>query len=212
MGIEANLRWLGSAAEEVLVPLSCAPERVAAANAIRSTTLMSSLVAIERAGKLPAYRENLPVEHRETLGALVAGTWLPMEVGLAHYATVERLEFSDEQARENGRLVAELVQNSHFAVLIRALGSTVTLWSVLPRMPAFVARLVQGGECTVVRTGPKDARIELHGIPIARFDYVRNGWAGMLEGTLGLLVRRVYAQVLSSSDSPSVASFSLSWV
>jgi hypothetical protein len=115
-------------------------------------------------------------------------------------------------ARTNGRRVAQAVQNSHFATVVRALGSAVTLWSVLPRVPMFLGRLVQGGACTVLRCGPKDARIELHGIPIAQFAYVRSGWAGMFESTLELLVRKVYAREVWSPERPYVAAFMLAWV
>ncbi|MFT3922146.1 MAG: hypothetical protein QM778_06400 [Myxococcales bacterium] len=212
MEVRTGARPGTNGAAEVLVHLSAPPERVPLATAIRSTTLISSQSAVERAGKLRLYQQALPREYAETLGSLVAATWLPMDVGMVHYATVSQLGFSDSEARENGRHVAQRVQNSHFAVLVRALGQTVTPWSVLPRLPAFLGRLVQGGECSVVKLGPKDARVELHGIDIARFKYVREGWAGMLEGTLELLVRKVYARDLSPADTQSVAVFSLAWV
>jgi hypothetical protein len=140
-----------------------------------------------------AYFAALPPEHAPRPRELVAGQWLPMSVGLAHYAAIERIGLSAQQARENGRRVARSVQNTYLATLIRTLSSGVTLWSVLPRLPSFLSRLVDGGACAVYKNGPKDARIEIHGVPVARFAYVRLGWAGMFESSLELVTRKVYA-------------------
>lgn len=198
---------------DVVVPLTLPPASVALATAIRSTTLISSLGSIEQAGKLDAYWRGLPEQYAETLKHLVTGVWVPIEVGLAHYHTVDKLGFSSADAKANGRRVAESVQNSHFATMVRALGNTVSLWTILPKFPNFMARLIQGGACGIFRLGPKDARIELHAIPIARFPYVRSGWAGMFEGTFELVARKVYVTSLPQrTDLPNSAIFQMSWV
>lgn len=197
---------------ELVVPLSYPPGQAKEASAIRSTTLISSLQAVERAGKLADYYRVLPREHAQAMRELIVGQWSPIELGLAHYGTVEQLGFSIIEARDNGKLVAQKVQNGHFALLLRTLGSGVTLWSVLPRLPAFLQRQVQGGACAVYRTGPKDARVEIHGVPISRFPYVRGGWAGMFESTLELLVRKVYARDVTPLKSDGACVLTLSWV
>jgi hypothetical protein len=210
--MEASRRLGGDAGGEALLCLPCRTEDVQLATAIRSTTLLSSLAAIERWGKLEEYQRRLPSEAAAGLTELAPASWVPMTLGMAHYATVEQLGFSASEARSNGRHVSQTVQNNHFAVLVRALGSSVSVWSVLPRLPAFLGRLLQGGECAVYRLGPKDARVELHGIPIAEFEYVRNGWTGMFESTLELMTRKVYARDLSPSKTKTVAVLGLSWV
>jgi hypothetical protein len=197
---------------ETILALPCPADRVPRATAIRSTTLISSLRTLRSLGLADAYFGELPVEHHPAIRDLITGVWLPMELGVAHYAAVERLRLSPEQARETGRRVAQSVQNSYFATLVRTLGSGVTLWSVLPRLPSFLARLVNGGACAVHKEGPKDARIEIHGVPIARFSYVRLGWAGMFESTLELLARRVYVRDVSAPRTLSVATFTIAWV
>jgi hypothetical protein len=203
----------GDQSDDAIVPLTLPPASIPLATAIRSTTLISSLGTIEQAGRIETYWKNVPERYAGTLRHLVAGVWVPIEVGLAHYQTVERLRFSEQDARLNGRRVAENVQNSHFATMVRALGSAVSLWSVLPKFPSFMGRLIQGGACAIYRVGPKDARIELHAIPIARFQYVRSAWAGMFEGTLGLVSRKVYARDLRQKGSlPNSATFELAWV
>jgi hypothetical protein len=197
---------------ETILALPCPADRVPRATAIRSTTLISSLGTLRSLGLAEAYFAQLPAEHHPAVRELITGVWVPMDLGLAHYAAVERLQLSAEQARENGRRVAQNVQHSHFATLVRALGSGVTLWTILPRLPSFLARLVNGGACAVYKEGPKDARIDIHGVPIARYAYVRLGWAGMFESTLELLARKVYVRDVSAARTLSVATFTLAWV
>ncbi|HEY6877745.1 MAG TPA: hypothetical protein VI299_06980 [Polyangiales bacterium] len=199
-------------ASEVVVSLSCDEAKVPFATGIRSTTLISSLAALEAHGLRDAYFAALSPGHHATMRELVAGQWHSMEVGLAHYGAVESLGIPAAIARANGRRVAEAVQHSHFATIVRALGDCVSFWAVLPRVPAFIARNVQGGECAIFKLGPKDARIELHGIPIACYAYVRSGWAGMFESTLGLLKRKVIVRELAKQRRMTVASFEISWV
>ncbi len=199
-------------ARETILALPFPAERVPRATAIRSTTLISSLGTLRALGLAEAYFAQLPSGHHAAIRDLVTGVWLPMDLGIAHYAAIERLNLSAEQARENGRRVSQSVQNSYFVTLVRTLGSGVTLWSVLPRLPSFLARLVDGGACAVYRDGPKDARVEIHGVPIARFSYVRLGWAGMFESTLELLARRVYVRDVSPPRTSSMAAFTIAWV
>ena len=203
----------GDRSGDVVVPLTLPPSSIPLATAIRSTTLISSLGTLEQAGKLVAYWRDVPDQYAETLRHLVTGMWVPIAVGLAHYHTVDKLGFTAKDAKLNGRRVAENVQNSHFATMVRALGNAVSLWSILPKFPNFMGRLIQGGGCAVYRLGPKDARIELHAIPIARFGYVRSGWAGMFEGTFEIVARKVYVKDLPQRfDLPNSAIFELSWV
>jgi hypothetical protein len=199
-------------ARETILALPSSPDRIPPAVAIRSTTLISSLGTLRTLGMAEAYFAQLPAEHHAAIRDLIAGVWLPMDLGVAHYAAIEGLKLSSEQARENGRKVAQSVQNAYFATLVRTLGSGVTLWTVLPRLPSFLGRLVDGGACAVYKDGPKDARIEIHGVPIARFGYVRLGWAGMFESSLELIARKVYVRDVSSPRTPSAAAFTIAWV
>jgi hypothetical protein len=163
-------------------------------------------------GLADAYFAQLPVEHHAAIRDLITGMWMPMDLGVAHYAAIERLQLSSEQARENGRRVAQSVQNSYFATLVRTLGNGVTIWTVLPRLPSFLERLVDGGACAIYKDGPKDARVEIHGVPIARFGYVRLGWAGMFGSTLELVARKVYVRDVSPARTLPVAAFTIAWV
>ncbi len=62
------------------------------------------------------------------------------------------------------------------------------------------------------KRGPKDALVEIHGVPIARFAYVRSGWAGMFESTLELVAQKVYVVDESPGVPQMLARLLITWV
>lgn len=179
---------------------------------LRSTLLQSSLAAIDRLGLRDAYFRNLPKEHHATINNIVIGTWIPIEIGLAHYGAINRLELSSDQAHANGRLIAERVQSSFGKTVFRSLGNAISPLGALERTPAFFERLMRGGGVAVDQMGPKDARVEIRESRIGQYPYVRHAWAGMFEGTLGLLTRKVYARDSTPRNSGDLVIISVSWV
>lgn len=201
-----------SARGEPLLPLSVAEHAVPEATAVRSTLLRSSLDAIEGLGLRERYFQGLPREFHAQVKEVGVGQWLSMELGMAHYGTIDRLGLSEQQAFANGRIVADRVQNSYFGTVIKVLGTSATPWTAFARLPSFWGRLIQGGGCAVYQLGPKDARIEAHGIPLARYPYFRSGWAGMFASSLELITRKVHCRVDGSAQKPLRIDFLISWV
>jgi hypothetical protein len=179
---------------------------------LRSTLLQSSLAGIDRLGLRDRYYENLAPEHHQAVKNIVIGTWVPIDLGLAHYDAINRLELSSDQSHANGRLIADRVQSSFGKTVFRSLGNAVSPLSALERSPAFFERLLKGGGVAVDQLGPKDARVEIHGSRIGQFAYVRHAWAGMFEGTLGLLTRKVYARDVTPRNNGDLVVIAISWV
>lgn len=197
-----------SANDRVLLEI---PPDVKPATAVRSALLQSSLGAVERLGLADRYFTLLGPEHAPAIRGLVVGQWNPMALGIAHYGAIDRLGIAPTQARENGRLVAEKVQVGFASIVFRGLGTAVTPLDALKRLPTFIGRLVEGGAVGLVQRGPKDARVEIVGIPIGQFEYVRNGWAGMFEATLGLLTHKTFVRNSSPRGGDRVV-LDVSWV
>jgi hypothetical protein len=203
---------VGGRQSQPVLSLRCPPQAVPEATQIRSTVLSSSLGAIDALGLRRAYELALPIEHHEVIASLVVGEWLPMHVGVAHYRAIESLGLRSDIARDNGRRVADKVQKTYLATVIKAIGFGIDPWSILPRTQAIVDRLLFGASASVVRVGPKDAKLEIHGAPIAAFEYVRSGWAGMIESGLDLVTRKAYCRDTSPNDTTTVASYLVTWV
>ena len=96
--------------------------------------------------------------------------------------------------------------------MVQVLGLGITPWSILGRAQSILDRLLFGATVALYRLGPKDARLEIHGACIAEFDYVRAGWAGMIEGGLDLVTRKTYCRDLSSAVTASIAAYKITWV
>jgi hypothetical protein len=182
------------------------------ATKIRSTVLSSSLSAIDALRLRSAYLAILPKEDHHAMQSLVVGEWVPMPLGISHYSAVDALGLSPEQARENGRRVADHVQKNYLVTMVKMLGLGITPWSILARAQSVLDRLLFGARVALYRTGPKDARVEIHGAQIAKFEYVRGGWAGMIEGGLDLVARKTYCRDVSAANAPSVAAYKVTWV
>ena len=200
--------------EQVILPLPHPPGQVPLADEVRGTLLGSSLREIYERGRREDYFAALPPELHEAIRGLVASTWLPMDVALAHYEAVHTLGFTVEEQREMGRRVAARVQHGWAGTIIRGLRATgaVTPLRALPRFHQAWDRLIRGGGGAVYQVGPKDARIECHGFPLARVAYVRNAWTGMIESTLELLVRKCYAKEILRLRGPEKLAYHVSWV
>lgn len=186
-------------------------ERTPLATHLRGTVLASSLAAIEALGLRDDYFATLAPERHDAIRGLVVNDWIPMELALAHYGALETMGLAGEVARDNGRKVADRVQRSYLATLVRALGVGITPWSILPRTQSVLDRLLLGSTVAVTKLGPKDARIEMHGIPIARFAYVRSGWAGMIEGGVDLVCRKSFVKDVSPRRTETVALYLVTW-
>jgi hypothetical protein len=196
---------------EVIVPLD--KRQMQPVTAVRSTLLRASLDAVTELGKRPDYFLLLPMELHDAMEGLVVGEWLEIGVAAEHYRAIDQLGISDDQAYRIGRRVSDRVQKSYAGTVLRALGASVTPFSALERAPAFWARLIEGGGLVVYATGPKDARIEFHGFPLARFAYIRHAFRGIIESILELVVRKAYGKVVwPVGGDRDALGYEISWV
>jgi hypothetical protein len=180
--------------------------------AVRSTLLSASLEAVTEMGKRPDYFLLLPMEHHDTIEGMIVGEWLPVSVATAHYTAIDQLGITDAQAYQIGRRIADRVQRGYAGTVIRALGAGVTPFMVVERAPSFWSRLMDGGGVAAYATGPKDARLEFHGFPLAEHAYIRQAFRGIIESTAELVARKVYGRVVWPAGHRHTVAYELSWV
>jgi hypothetical protein len=199
--------------ETVVVPL-----RVTAAGVVdpvvkvRSTLLASSLLGLRERGRFDAYLELLPEKARPTVLGSVAGQWLAVEFAMDHYRACEMLgEPVDDQFTAGWR-TSERIQNSVLGTLARvAKNAGVTPWMGLEYFQRLWDRLMLGGSGAVYRVGPKDARVEIHGVPMVQFAYFRNGWRGMFAGSGQLFANSIHVTEITSFTTHTRTAFRISW-
>jgi hypothetical protein len=200
--------------EEAIIPFSGPPELTPTVTEVRGTLLSSSLQMLRDRGLRDAYFDALPGEHHGAIEGLVPGIWLPVEVAHAHYAAIDTLGLSDADILDIGRNVGERIQNGHIGTILRGarnLGG-IDPWTILGRTGALWQRVFRGGEAAAFKLGPKDARLEFVGIPIAEVHYFRVGMQGIVEAALSLSARKAYIRAHHGMRGPGSMAYSLSYV
>ncbi len=148
---------------------------------VRSTLLASSIGALRSRGHFDAYAARLDPAHRDAILGPSRPAWFPIDVAIAHYDACDRLGLSVEEMQLIGWSVGARIETTFLNALAKgaqALG--VTPWKLLGNFQRLWARVLQNGSVAVTKTGPKDGIVEVRGVPLARFQYFRIGFAGVV--------------------------------
>lgn len=188
------------------------PAIVPAITKIRTTLLSASLLAIRERGLVEDYKRELSPEHREYVESIVGMDWAPFEIGMAHYGALDRLNLSSSDQYDLGFQVGARINQSMLGTAMRLAGEAgATPWHALSQLPRLWTRMLDGGAIAIFELAPKDARIELHGCPLARYAYCRNGWRGMITGAVTPLCRRIFISELSELSDDNRFAMHAAW-
>jgi hypothetical protein len=188
--------------ESVVVALPMPRERIAAPTHLRSTLIASSLRAIRSRGLEGAYLKSIDPLWKDMLLESVAGVWLPIEAGLAHYFACDALPMGTPEQILIGREVGDRIHGTFLGTMIRtAKNAGVTPWSAFPYTLKLYERIFDGGACAVSRVGPKDARMEVVANPLFRFPYFRNAMRGVWQCAIELFCQKAYITEVARSDT-----------
>ena len=182
------------------------------ATRFRSTWLASSLRSLRDHGFMDRYLANLPAQYHEPILTAVAGTWLPIEMGVAHYAACDALQLPNAEVIAIGREATTHVHGTVLSTFVRlARGAGVTPWTVLGRLHELWGRIWVGGGVAVAKLGPKEARIEIAAWPCATSIYCRTAMRGVIPAVADLFCQRSYANEIASLRTGTSLGFVLSW-
>ncbi len=155
---------------------------------IRSTLIMSSQKTLRDAGVFAEYEALLEPAHREALLETSTPRWMDIELGLAHYRACDGLGLGANRVVEMGQQVASQRRGTFLGVAVNlAAGIGVTPWTIVAQADRIWRRGFIGGAMGSVKTGEKEARIEIAGWPCASYGYCRNAVRGIVLGVVGLL-------------------------
>lgn len=198
--------------EDWVLPFSLPHDRIASVTRIRSTLVASSLQALRERNLLDAYASRLPQEHREPILQSVAGSWLAIEAGVAHYRAMDDLGLMPTEIHEMGRAVAVKVQGTFLSTLAKLATTTgVTPWTPLEQLERIWGRVFLGGAVGVLRRGPKEAHCEIVGLPLLDVPYFRIALRGLIGGGLQLFASKAYVTEVDKRSVPQRAVYRLAW-
>jgi len=196
--------------EEVLVapPVGPAPPMTH----VRGTLIVASLKALDQRGHAARYFAALPEEHRAPIQSIIASTWVPEALALAHYLACDALALSPLEAHAIGAEIGIRVRATFLGTLFgaaRAAGTTP--WTFFERLPRLFPRLCMGGAVAVYKLGPKDARAEWYGLRALGVPYFRSAFRGGNQAIAELFCTKAYV-----SETPALQggdwAYRASWV
>jgi hypothetical protein len=182
---------------------------------MRGTMLVSSIENLRLLGHYERYLSLLPVQHSDTLVYAIATSWVPMEVALAHYAACDALELEEPERQRLGELMAERVASTFLAAMLRGSRSVGVdgFWFALGQNDRLYDRMYQGGGVRVIQTGPKDATLENHGLPLVQSRHFRSAYVAYMAALVRLFAKIAYVQqVHPSQPHPHSIAVAGSWV
>jgi hypothetical protein len=210
---------MGSAArltgpfEELFLAFPVPRERIRDATHFRSTWLTGSITEIRNRGHGDAYEKLLPAEYRDEILSLVPGIWLPMQTARVHYTACNGLELPTTELVDIGASATRRANATALSFAVRvARGAGVTPWTILSQLQRIWDRTCMGGGgVTVYRLGPKEARAEIVGYPLAGLRYNRITFRGILGAILELFCQKLYVQEIARMCDNRCLGFRLSW-
>ncbi len=178
----------------------------------RSTWVTASQASLRAHGFGARYEASLPAEHRDALLNVVAGVWLPMAVALAHYGTADSLELPESTLVDIGEDATRRANSTMLTFLARmAKGAGVTPWAVLSRADRLWSTTCRGGGIAVYEVAPKEARLELHGFPLARFRYNVITARGIAQAVVERFCQKAYASEVKARATNDRLVLKLAW-
>jgi hypothetical protein len=200
---------------EVLVPLPCRPHELLPPTHLRGTVLASSFQLVREHGLEAAYLAALPAALHDAIRYVVPISWVELDIARAHFLAMEKVFPETRQQIENGHTSSARTQGTYLMTVVRALQASgqICALSFIKRIPdAFERMLRGGGALTVLGTGPKDARVEMHAHPLVETAYIRNSWQGMFEAGISMSTRRCFVRQDMRFTRADRLAFDISWV
>jgi hypothetical protein len=169
--------------------------------------------ALRTRGLLDAYLSHLEASDRDNLLSLIAGTWAPVELGLAHYRAAGKLGLGAAEIESIGAEVGERINKSVLSVAVKmSKQAGVTPWTALGRAHRLRELTWKGSDVAVMKFGPKEARLDWVGIPYAEVHYYVISLGGFLRALIQLFCGKAYTRLVPEHSSPSSVSYRISWV
>jgi hypothetical protein len=143
----------------------------------------------------------------------MVGSWLPIEVAIAHYQACDSLGLSPNEQVEMGRDVSKNLERTLLGTAVRvARQAGVTVWTPLSQLHRLWDRMFIGGGAAVFKVGPKEARVEVVGCSLAPIPYFRNGLRGVVLGIGSAFTEKLYVTEIAHQRTPDTLVMRGAWV
>jgi hypothetical protein len=179
---------------------------------VRSTWVTSSVLGLREHGHYERYVARLAPEHRSAVLDAVAGSWLPVSAFAAHYAACDAIAIPEDEQVAMGQRTTRHLHGTMLDLTRRlAREAGATPWAPLGQASRLFARVARGGAVFLHRLGPKEARLDLFGYPVAGSTYARLAMRGAVGSLAGILGHRAYVHDVRSLCTSTRLSYRVQW-
>jgi hypothetical protein len=200
-----------AATVQQIEPVVALPFAVKPAAQVRSILLLNSVRTLREAGLFDNYCQCLSAVSRTALSELVPGQWAGIELAAEHYEALDALGLLPSTARELAETAADWLHRNYLAPLWRsARADTVTPWSAIALCDRIWSRLFTGGAAASWQVGPREALLEIHGIPLAHSANFRALFVAIHRLSLLMFARVVVVRELPA-PTPQTLAFRATW-
>jgi hypothetical protein len=198
--------------EESIIALSAPRERISPVTHVRGTLLASSLRTLRGRNQFERYLTLLPAAHHDSVLSTLAGSWSPIEVAIAHYEACDRLALSHGDLIQMGMDVGESLRGTFLASIFKvAADAGFSPWSTFAQYQRLWERLMKGGSIGVYKLGPKEGRVEIVGLPLARIPYFRVAFRGVNQLACQLFCKKAYITDIPKLCTDTTLAVRVSW-
>jgi hypothetical protein len=186
-------------AKDWFLPFPVPRDEIRDVQHFRSTWLTASQTTLRERGYWSAYEAGLDPKHRDQILSAVPGSWMPMAVALAHYGAADKIGIPTEELVEIGAAATRRANATTFQFITRlAQGAGATPWTLLAQAPRLWGATCDGGAVGIAKLGPKEARIEMVGFPLAGLAYNRVTMRGIVTAGVELFCKKAYVREIPS--------------
>ncbi len=170
----------------------------------RSTLIVSGIQTLRANGLYERYVELLSPKLRQDMMSLVAGLWIPGELALEHYRTMDRLALGKSTIEAIG---AEVAERGAKTVLGRGSAATKqrepTPWDMLLMSHRNLDVNWRGSDMMVAKEGPHEALITWAGQPCASVPYFVTSTGSFLRAAVTGYCTTAHHRVVEDKCTPT---------
>jgi len=179
----------------------------------RSTLIISGIQSLRSQGLYEQYVERVSPKLRQEMMSLVAGLWVPWELALEHYQTMDRLGLPKSTIEAIGAEVADRISKTTLGRMpALTKRDDVTPWTLLLMAHRNLDTNWRGSDVMITKEGPQEAICIWAGQPCASVPYFVTSWAAFMKSLVSNHCARARHRVVDERCSPTTIAINLTWV
>ena len=193
-------------------PLYQLPAVIQPLDAARGTIIALDWRALRGFGVYADYETGLTLADRAGLLAVTAGSWVPLELVLAHYRALDALGLEQDVIHRVGEAVGEGVHGAFLSTLVRLAGKLgISPWLALEQCYKLWVRSWRGGAISVLRVGERLAQVSIIEAPVCASSFFCTSFAGALCAGIAPFGSSPEAHEVPGSRSHNAVLYRVAW-